>query len=64
MSTQSSIEEIKTTDLAARSDLHIARKLWHILTGLTGLYAYYTLGLGVDFFIYATMGIGVLWASR
>ncbi len=31
-----------------RSDLHIARKLWHMATGLIGLIVYYKSGLSVD----------------
>ncbi|MDD0851476.1 SEC59/DGK1/VTE5 family protein [Halobacteriovorax sp. GB3] len=34
----------ESTRLHKRSDLHIVRKLWHITSGLAGLYAYYSVG--------------------
>lgn len=45
--------------LARRHDLHLARKLWHILTGVSGLTAYYALELGVEF---TAMGLMVIAA--
>lgn len=41
--------------LSKRNDLHIARKLWHILTGLTGLGAYFAINYPAQ-----TVGLGLL----
>jgi diacylglycerol kinase (CTP) len=37
-----------SSPLRLRSDLHIARKLWHMATGLVGLTVYYKSGLSTD----------------
>lgn len=37
-----------SSPLRLRSDLHIARKIWHMATGLTGLTVYYKSGIAVD----------------
>lgn len=37
-----------SSPLRLRSDLHITRKLWHMLTGLIGLIFYYKSGLSTD----------------
>lgn len=36
------------SQLRLRSDLHIIRKLWHMATGLIGVYFYYRYNLSVD----------------
>lgn len=38
-----------SSPLRLRSDLHIARKLWHMATGLIGLTVFYKSGLSTDF---------------
>jgi dolichol kinase len=37
-----------TSPFSLRSDLHIARKLWHMLTGITGMIVFYRNGLSTD----------------
>ena len=37
-----------SSPLRLRSDLHLTRKLWHISTGLIGLFAYKKSGMNVD----------------
>lgn len=46
---QALLSQIRVSSpLRLRTDLHIARKLWHMATGLTGLTFYYRSGLTVD----------------
>lgn len=46
---QALLSQIRVSSpLRLRTDLHIARKLWHMATGLTGLAFYYRSGLTVD----------------
>lgn len=48
-----------TQQLKVRSDLHIARKAWHITSGLAGLGAYYLLGYGPQLTSYALFGLAI-----
>lgn len=42
----SEFTESETSEvLPVKSDLHISRKLWHMVTGIVGLYLYYTNGM-------------------
>lgn len=46
---QALLSQIRVSSpLRLRTDLHIARKLWHMATGLIGLALYYKSGLSVD----------------
>lgn len=46
--------------LARRYDLHLARKLWHIFAGVTGLTTYYSLKLSPEVTASALLLIGLL----
>jgi len=48
-----------TPQLKLRSDLHIARKAWHISSGLAGLGAYYLLGYGPRITAYALFALAI-----
>lgn len=58
--------EIKKV-LLKRSDLHLLRKAWHILTGLFGLFIYFTLGytaksVGMGILIFGLLSLGFEYA--
>lgn len=46
--------------LHKRSDLHIARKLWHMSTGLIGLVLFYNSGRDTGFWGYGVLSIALL----
>lgn len=46
--------------LHKRSDLHIARKLWHMSTGVLGLILFYSSEQNTNFWGYGVMGIALL----
>jgi dolichol kinase len=48
-----------SSPLRLRSDLHLTRKLWHIVTGLTGLAAYKRFDLTTEFMAYMLLGFAV-----
>ena len=56
----SNFDTASAQELAVRSDLHLSRKLWHMGTGLLGLYSYFHLFESTRFFAYATLIIAVL----
>ncbi len=46
---QSLLSQVRVSEsFRLRSDLHIARKLWHMATGLIGLTVYYKSGLSIE----------------
>ena len=49
-----------SVELPKRSDLHISRKLWHILTGTTGLLIYAFNDAPISLWVLVTLGIGVI----
>ncbi|MEY4537862.1 MAG: hypothetical protein RL171_2013 [Pseudomonadota bacterium] len=48
-----------SSPLRLRSDLHLTRKLWHIITGLTGLAAYKRFDLTTEFMAYVLLGFAI-----
>ena len=44
-----------SSPLRLRTDLHLTRKLWHILTGLTGLFVYKKVGISSDIAAFALL---------
>ena len=50
---------IMTQQLKLRSDLHVARKLWHITSGLLGLFIYNLAGQGPKLTAYALFALAV-----
>lgn len=48
-----------SSPLRLRTDLHLTRKLWHILTGLTGLIAYKRLGLSSEVTAFALLAFSM-----
>ena len=55
---EQTLEGAKDT-LALRSDLHLARKLWHIATGVTGVWAYFRFDLGQEFTALVTFCVAI-----
>jgi diacylglycerol kinase (CTP) len=49
-----------TPHLARRHDLHVARKLWHICTGLTGLVVYFSAELTPLFTAQALLAVALI----
>jgi diacylglycerol kinase (CTP) len=49
-----------SSPLRLRSDLHLTRKLWHILTGLTGLVVYKRLDLAAETVAFALLTFSLL----
>lgn len=45
--------------LARRSDLHLLRKTWHVLTGSAALYGYYTLDASKQDWAFVALVIGI-----
>lgn len=46
--------------LAGRSDLHILRKLWHVLWGMSAIVCYYALELPLEVYGWIAFGVGIL----
>lgn len=51
---------LKNISLQVRSDLHLARKIWHVSTGLLGLAAYYHFNLSTQFTANALLTVAFL----
>jgi len=56
----SNSQNIKQGSFARRSDLHIARKLWHISMGLGVLFIYSASSLSGQFWAYLIFAVGVI----
>ena len=48
-----------SSPLRLRSDLHLTRKVWHISTGLIGLFFYKKSGISIDFMASALLTFAV-----
>jgi len=55
-----SSQNIKSSYFAARSDVHIARKIWHMGSGLCGLSLYLNSSINIRFYAYFLLLLGVV----